>query len=112
MDRKVRRYLHDIEGAIREIESYFERTGKNFKVYQSDTMLRRAVERDLEIIGEAINRIKKRDPGLLENITASQSIIGLRNHVAHAYDSVSDEMIWSVVVKHLPVLQREVEALL
>lgn len=75
-------------------------------------MLKRAIERNLEIIGEAINRIKQRDEKLLVNITKAQSIIGLRNQVIHAYDNISDENIWSILINHLPILKSEIDTLL
>jgi uncharacterized protein with HEPN domain len=65
-------------------------------------MLKRAVERDFEIIGEAINRIITRD---------AKAIIGLRNQVIHAYDNISDETIWSILINHLPNLKVEIELL-
>jgi len=70
-------------------------------------MLKRAIERDLEIIGEAINRIIKRDETFLEKITHAKNIIGLRNQVIHAYDNISDENIWSILTTHLPRLKTE-----
>ena len=71
---------------------------------------KRAVERNIEIIGEAMNRI------LMENkhieISNSRKIVDVRNRIIHGYDSVSDDVIWGIVVKNLPVLQKEVEVLL
>ncbi len=75
-------------------------------------MLKRAVERDLEILGEAINRIIKRDASFEEKITNARAIIGLRNQVIHAYDSISDEIIWSILINHLPKLKAEIESLI
>ena len=75
-------------------------------------MLKRAVERDLEIIGEALNRIIKREPDFEVKITNAKAIIGLRNQVIHAYDNISDENIWSILINHLPKLKTEVEILI
>jgi uncharacterized protein with HEPN domain len=72
-------------------------------------MLKRAVERNLEIIGEAMNRILKEDPDF--TIKEAFRIVGLRNQIIHGYDSVSDENIWSIIVNHLPKLRSEVETL-
>jgi uncharacterized protein with HEPN domain len=79
-------------------------------LYKSDIRTKRAVERNVEIIGEAMNRILKVD----ESITVSNSrkIVDLRNRIIHGYDSVSDEIVWGVVVKYLPSLQAEIELLL
>jgi uncharacterized protein with HEPN domain len=68
-------------------------------------MLKRAVERNLEIIGEAVNRIISRDKSFIEKISNSKAIIGLRNQVIHAYDNISDENIWSILINHLPILK-------
>ncbi|WP_392437333.1 DUF86 domain-containing protein [Cruoricaptor ignavus] len=112
MDEAVLKYLHDIQNSILEINSYFENKPKDFFEYQQNTMLKRAVERDLEIICEAMNRILKKDCSITEQIPESRSIISLRNLVIHAYDSISDEIIWSVIIHHLPKLQGEVEQLI
>lgn len=79
--------------AIDEIDGYFEDEERDFIEYQKNTMLKRAVERDLEIIGEAVNRILKRDENYSSKITNAKSIVGLRNQVIHAYDGISDENI-------------------
>ncbi|KKL16390.1 hypothetical protein LCGC14_2496050 [marine sediment metagenome] len=71
-------------------------------------MLKRAVERNLEIIGEAINRILKRDESFERKISNAKAIIGLRNQVIHSYDNVSDENIWSILTTHLPKLKSEI----
>lgn len=75
-------------------------------------MLKRAVERDLEIIGEAINRILKRDPTFENKIKDAKAIIGLRNQVIHAYDNISDENIWSILINHIPKLRSEISRLI
>jgi uncharacterized protein with HEPN domain len=75
-------------------------------------MLKRAIERDLEIIGEAINRIITRDSSFIDKISDSKAIIGLRNQVIHAYDSISDENIWAILINHLPKLKTEIDALI
>ena len=75
-------------------------------------MLKRAVERNLEIIGEATNRIITRDSSFNKRITNAKAIISLRNQVIHAYDNISDENIWSILTNHLPKLKTEVENLI
>ena len=111
MDEKILKWLFDIKLAIEEIDSYFESSEKDFFKYKKNLMLKRAVERDLEIIGEAINRILKRDPTFENKITNAKAIIGLRNQVIHAYDNISDENIWSILIIHLPKLKGEIEVL-
>ncbi|AZQ61562.1 DUF86 domain-containing protein [Flammeovirga pectinis] len=112
MDNKTLKWLFDIKIAIEEIESYFSDIPKDFFVYRENIMLKRAIERDLEIIGEAMNRIIKSTPLIQDQITSAKSVIGLRNQVIHAYDNISDEMIWSVLIKHLPILKKEIEVLI
>lgn len=68
--------------------------------------MQRAVEKDLEIIGEAIRKIIEIDPEI--NITSAKNIIGLRNIISHAYDSVEPEMIWGIIQNNIPVLAEEI----
>ncbi len=78
MDSEIKTWLFDILQSINEIESYFEGRPKRFDDYITDIRTKRAVERDIEIIGEAVNRIRKKDQDFkLEN---AQKIIG--NHLA------------------------------
>ena len=65
---------------------------------------------NIEIIGEALSRILKRDETMI--ISNSRKIVDTRNRIIHGYDSVSDEVIWGIVVRHLPILQKEIDALL
>ena len=110
MNEKVLKSLYDIKLAIEEVDSYFANIDKTFWVFQGDIMLRRAIERNLEIIGEAMNRILKEDPGF--KIKNSRGIVGLRNQIIHGYDSVSVENLWGVLISHLPILKIEVDALI
>ena len=106
MSERILKWLYDIRDAIDEIESYFVNFPKDFSVYQSNTLLKRAVERDLEIIGEAVNRIIREEPDF--PIKSAKRIVGLRNQIIHSYDNVSDENIWAIILKHVPVLKEEV----
>ena len=112
MDERILKWLYDIKIAIEEIDGYFVDYEKDFLKYRHNLMLKRAVERDLEIIGEAINRILTRDNTFENKITNARSIIGLRNQVIHAYDNISDENIWSILINHLPKLKVEIERLI
>ncbi len=106
MDEKILKWLYDIKDAILEIEGFFNEFPMDFNLYKTNTILKRAIERDLEIIGEAVNRILKQNPEFpIEN---AKRIIGLRNQIIHAYDSISDENIWAIISKHLPALKKEV----
>ncbi|TRX09669.1 HepT-like ribonuclease domain-containing protein [Flavobacterium gawalongense] len=110
MDNNIKTWLYDILSSINEIESYFVDSPKEFKVYENDLRTKRAVERNIEIIGEAMNRILKEDSEII--ISNSRKIVDVRNRIIHGYDSVSDEVIWGIVIRHLPILQKEVEKML
>jgi len=110
MDNDIKTWLYDILQSIEEIDSYYEDRSKIFEEYVSDIKTKRAVERNIEIIGEAANRILKKDKNFkLDNV---QKIIGTRNRIIHGYDMVSDDLIWSIVISHLPKLKQEVSKLL
>lgn len=109
MDEQIKSWLYDILNSILEIESYFD-DEMSFESYQSDTKTKRAVERNLEIIGEAVNRISKLNDDI--ELQDKRKIISLRNRIIHGYDQVSDELVWSVTQNYLPVLEQEVRKLL
>ena len=75
-------------------------------------MRRAAVERQLEIIGEAMAQLAKSDAPVAEGISEYRRIVALRNILIHGYADVDDRLVWDVVKTKLPVLSREVEALL
>ena len=106
MDKEIKVWLFDILNSILEIESFVDFEETNFQDYSSDVKTKRAVERNLEIIGEAVNRIAKKDENL--EITDKRKIISVRNRIIHGYDQVSDELIWSIITQYLPVLEKEV----
>ncbi len=108
MDEQILKWIYDIAFSIEEIENFVRPVNSNFFEYQKNVMLKRAVERNLEIIGEVMNRIIKKDPDLAKRITSSRSIIGLRNQIIHSYDNISDENIWSIVTAHIPKLKFEI----
>ena len=110
MDNEIKVWLFDISNAIEEIDSFFSEIPKEFSTYKNDLRTRRAVERNIEIIGEALSRILTKDPEI--NISNSRKIVDTRNRIIHGYDAVSDEIIWGIVIKHIPVLQKEVESLI
>ena len=110
MNEKVLKCLYDIKMAIEEIDSYFINEPRSFDNYKNNLLLKRAIERNLEIIGEAISRILKEDPYFpIEN---ARRISGLRNQIIHGYDSISDENIWAIITTHVPKLKLEIEKLI
>jgi uncharacterized protein with HEPN domain len=110
MDINVRIWLYDILNALQEIDGFLGAEQFTFATYQQDLRTKRAVERNIEIIGEALNRIFLRDETLI--ISHARKIVDTRNRIIHGYDSVSDEIIWSIVINHLPVLKIEIEVIL
>lgn len=110
MDNEIKTWLYDILQSIEEIENYFADRPKKFENYIQDTRTKRAVERNIEIIGEATNRIFKKDNKF--HLTNSEKIIGTRNRIVHGYDKISDDLIWSILINHLPKLKGEVQDLL
>ena len=109
MDNQIKKYLFDVLTSINSIESYIG-SNRDFKYYLKNKMLRRAVEREFEIIGEAINKIDKISPDL--EISSKKRIISMRNYVIHGYDKVDDEIIWGTIIKYLPILKLEIDILL
>ena len=110
MDIDLKSWLFDILNAINEIDSFFIDIPQDFLYFQNDIKTRRAVERNVEIIGEAVNRIVQKDSSVV--LFNSRKIIDTRNRIIHGYDTVSDEIIWSIVITHLPKLKIEVESYL
>jgi uncharacterized protein with HEPN domain len=109
MKREIKKYLFDIKTSIDSINEYLGES-RNFFVYQENKLLRRGVEREIEIIGEATNRILKLDENI--KIENARQIIDTRNWVIHGYDKVDDVVIWGIVSNHLPKLKNEIEKLL
>ena len=110
MDNEIKSLLYDILNAINEIESFYIEQNKEFAVYQVDIKTKRAVERNIEIIGEAMNRVLKKQPKI--TISNSRKLVDVRNRIIHGYDSVSDDIIWAILIRYLPILQTEIETLL
>ena len=109
MQHKLFKYFLDIESIIIEIEAIKTKTDNNFILFKSDIILQRAIERDLEILGEAIKKITEISPEI--EISSIKNIIGLRNIIAHAYDSVEPEMIWGIIQNNVPILADEIKRL-
>ena len=109
MDNEVKIRLKDIEQAIGEINSFMPEV-KNFKGFQKDLKTKRAVERNIEIIGEAMTRILKAEPNI--KISHTRKIVDTRNRIIHGYDSVSEDILWGIIIRNLPDLEKEVKGLL
>jgi uncharacterized protein with HEPN domain len=109
MDINIKTWLLDIQQSIEEI---FEFLGdhRDFFAYQKDLKTKKAVERNLEIIGEAVSRILKMDSTF--PLDEARNIIGTRNRIIHSYDNISDEVIWTIVSRDLPKLKTQVDNLI
>lgn len=110
MDEYSKKYLTDILTACNEVLSFFENAPLVFSDFEKDILRQRAVERDVEIMGEALNQMQKRDASIV--VENAHAIIATRNRVIHGYDSVTPEFLWSLVVRHIPLLKSDVEKLL
>jgi uncharacterized protein with HEPN domain len=110
MNNRSNKLLFDVLTACREITSFL--TGKTRDDYLKDSLLRRAVERDLEIVGEAMSQLRALDAGTFARIPEGSRIIGMRNRLIHTYTDVSDEIVWDTARHDLPELQRVVEEML
>ncbi|MES2445571.1 MAG: HepT-like ribonuclease domain-containing protein [Bacteroidota bacterium] len=100
-----KKLLTDIKISILSIYEHLE-NNLELEVYKSNKTKRRAVERELEIIGEAINKLLKINPEIV--ISYSRQIVDLRNKIIHSYDNVNDIVIWKIIIKDIPVLQKEI----
>lgn len=107
MKLEVKKLIYDLDQAIDLIINFTD--GKRLADYQADVLLRSAVERQFEIIGEALNRLKKVDPGMLARVSDYGRIIGFRNVLAHGYDIISDEIVWDIVEHKLLGLRQEID---
>lgn len=105
------KWLLDTMNAIIEIEGFMPPKGeRSVTILQENIMFKRALERNIEIIGEAVNRILNVEPDL--KITSARRIVDTRNFIIHEYERVSDEVLWAIAIKHIPLLQEEVRALI
>jgi len=110
VDEYILKHLQDVLDAINELESFFADFPKRFDLFEKDGLRICAVERKTEIMGEAINRIRKKDPTF--EIPNAKEIINTRNRIIHGYDSVEKEFLWGLVLRHIPQLKKDVERII
>ena len=109
MQLEIQKYLFDIQVSIDSINDYLG-DKRDFNIYQNNKLLRRGIERELEIIGEAANRILRIDSTVkIDNV---RKVVDLWNWVIHGYDKIDDVIIWGIISKHLPLLKAQVDELL
>lgn len=109
-DEYILKHLQDVLDAIIELEGYFADFPMRFDMFEKDGLRICAVERKAEIMGEAINRIRKKDPSF--GIPNAKEIINTRNRIIHGYDSVETEFLWGLVVRHIPELKKDIERII
>ena len=110
MRAEEKKLLLDVSEACVSIEQRC--AGHTFEEYTADRWFRRAVEREFEIIGEALNRLDRLAPAVAARVTSLRHIVDFRNRIIHGYDSVDDVIVWRTIQHHLPALKAEVEGLL
>ncbi|MBW6468686.1 MAG: DUF86 domain-containing protein [Anaerosomatales bacterium] len=107
-DRRV--LLHDMLRAADAIIEFTE--DRSFSQYCEDLMLRSAVERQFEILGEAMSRALRAEPDIERELVGARTVVDFRNVIAHGYDLLSDRTVWDVATTHLPALRDRVAGLL
>ena len=104
MTDQEKKYLSDILEAIRKIEFFIQDT-PTFELYVQDIKTQSAVERQLSIIGEAVNKFNKLSPDtILEN---ARQIVGFRNRLIHVYDNMDNTIVWAILIRHIPSMKEE-----
>jgi len=110
MNPATRSKLIDILDSCRFIQTTC--ATRTFDDYQKDRMFRRAIEREFEIVGESLKRIRDDEEKVFDSIAHSSSIVGFRNRLTHGYDSIDDAIVWGIVSGHVPLLIAEAETAL
>lgn len=110
MQPKTLKWLSDVQAAAQLIDTFL--AGKTAQTYASDVLLRSAVERQLEIVGEAVNRIARHDPEVADRISDHRRIVDFRNQLSHGYDVLDHALVWRVATQNLATLSSEVSQLL
>ncbi|RIH62955.1 DUF86 domain-containing protein [Mariniphaga sediminis] len=106
MKNRIKKLLFDIYTAIDNIDKYIGEK-KYFEDYDNNPMLQDAVERNLEIIGEAMKKLLAIEPEI--EISNSRRIVDARNKIIHGYDEIENSQLWGIIINHLPVLKEEVK---
>ena len=107
MPHDPRKLYEEVLRCIEEVETFCR--GKTFHDFQGDRGLQLIVERELEIIGESLARLRREHPTLADQIPAIHKVVGLRNVLAHGYDILEHEILWDAAVNKLSTLKREIQ---
>lgn len=109
MRPKIRLLLDDILDSCQVILGWCKE--RNFSAYQTDRLFRRAVEREFEIIGEALKRLRDDDSDVFDSMQDAAAIVGFRNRLAHGYDVIDDAVVWGIITDHVPRLITQVRTM-
>lgn len=109
-DEYILKHLQDVLDAINDLQSCFSDFPNRYDLFEKDIMRRCVVKRKTEIMGEAINRIRKKDPTF--EIPNAKEVINTRNRIIHGYDSVETEFLWGLVIHHIPALKKDIERII
>lgn len=110
MQLECKKLLFDVSQAAEKLSRFIE--NKSWDDYSTDELLRSGVERQFEIIGEALNQLSKIDPLTVAKVSDYQQVISFRNILIHGYADIDDRLVWSIIETKLPVLRQEVGGLL
>lgn len=110
VNEEILTYLQDVLDAINDMQSCFVGFPNRYDLFEKDIKLKCVVERKTEIMGEAINRIRKLDSSVV--IPNARAIIDTCNRIIHAYDNVQPTFLWSLVVRHIPILKKDIERII
>lgn len=110
MQLEIRGILISILEAIDFIVA--DTLGATFERFVTDRRMRQLSERNIAVVGKALIRLRRKEPELASKVSGLQGIIGLRNALAHGYDTIDNEQVWRAIQSNLPILRREVEVLL
>ncbi len=110
MPRDARKYLWDALRAVDLLQTFSR--GKSFIDYEADDLLRSGVERQFEIVGEALNQLSRAAPEVATKVPDLPRIVAFRNILIHGYATVDDALVWQLLVEKVPELQRTLQRLL
>ncbi len=110
MQRKAGKYLFDMREACDLVAGFA--SGKDFEAYVHDPLLRSAIERQLQIIGEALHQLSKAYPEVASQVPSHRDIINFRHILVHGYDRVANEVVYGVVKRNVPELRVVLDDLL
>jgi uncharacterized protein with HEPN domain len=110
MSRDPRCFLWDALRAAESVQAFLR--GKTYEAFVEDDLVRSAVERQLQIIGEALSQLARIDPQVARNVAELRRIIAFRNILVHGYAAIDYDTVWRLIEDKLPELQVNLQALL